>query len=358
MKRIVVFCCALVVGIATCAAGEETARKRGDFLTPRELAELGKKSKVSYATTIVENSAELPAFRHPGFPKSGPREETLYPVISVGPDGSRVLSSFRPSPIAKKALEDAEPLFQARKYAEALPIYLDALLKDPKCYVLYLSIGDCYLFAGNPVAALDNYDKAREINPSDYHVYWFRASALVELSKVEEARHSYARALAMSPRNPSILKAINAKSSRLGVRATEELFHPRATARPEGDEFRIYTPDIPYWYLYGLCRAVWLAEEEHRKELTGDSEHHWTNTEELECTAILLASYRTYRDEGKGPRDPELDLLLEVLSSKQLGAFVDYEFGSRVTPDYTIYLDDNSQERIARFVEQWVFQKQ
>ncbi len=356
MKAFVVSC-ALVSSITSWAAGEETTGRRGHLLTPRELAELGDKSEVQYATTIVKSVSELPTLRHPGFPKGGPLQGTPYPEISRESGGSRSLFSFRLSAIASKALEEAEPLFQSKQYSQALPIYREASLKDPKCYVLFMSIGDCYLFSGNPVAALDNYDKAVALNPDDFHGHWFRASALLELGKPEEARHAYARALAMSPRNQLLLKAINARSGRLGIRAKEELFHPRATARPEGDTFVIYTMEGLHWWLYGLCKAVWLAEEGHRRDLTGSTDHRWTNTEELECMANLLASYGTDKDEGKSAPEPELDLLLEILSSGNIGSFVNYEFGSQFSADYTILLDDESQADLSRFVEQYVFEK-
>ena len=206
MKSVVVSC-VLVASFTSWAAAEEKPGKRGHFLTPRELAELGDKSEVQYATTIVKNGSELPTFRHPGLPKSGPLQGTPYPEISRGAGGSRSLFSFQPSAVASEALEEAEPLFQSKEYTQALPIYREASLKDPKCYVLYMSIGDCYLFSGNPVAALDNYDKAIALNPDDFHGYWFRASALLELGKPKEARHAYAKALAMSPRNQTLFAA-------------------------------------------------------------------------------------------------------------------------------------------------------
>src|SRR6266849_3673254 len=216
-KRTFAVSCVLVASTSSWAGVEETPGKRGHFLTPRELAELGDTSEVQYATTIVKNVSELPTFRHPGLPKSGPLQGTPYAEISRGLGGSRSLSSFHLSAIASKALGEAEPLFESKQYSQALPIYREASLKDPKCYVLYMSIGDCYLFSGNPVAALDNYDKAIALNPDDFHGYWFRASALLESGKPEEARHAYARALAMSPRNQALLKAINTRSGRLGI---------------------------------------------------------------------------------------------------------------------------------------------
>lgn len=358
-KRSVALYCALVLTTFGSLKGSEgEPKKRGEFLTPSEFAELGEKSKVQYATHIVKSGAELPSFRHPGYPKDGASPETTYPQISEGNDGHRSLLLFRPSAIADKALKQAEPLLQKKEYDLALPIYLEASQEDPKCYLLYLSIGDCYLFSGNPVAALDNYDKAIDLNPDDFHGHWFRASALVELGRMTDARHSYARALALSPGNPSLLKAINARADRLGFNATEEIFHPQATAQPEGDAYVIYTVDVTHWWIYGLCKAVWLAEPEHRKDLTGSSDHRWTNTEELECMANLLARYEIDRDEEEMPAEPELDRLMEVLHAKSLGAFVDYEFGSQVSRDYTLLIGRESQDKIVRFVEQYVFQQQ
>jgi len=71
----------------------------------------------------------------------------------------------------------------------------------------------------------------------------------------------------------------------------------------------------------------------------------------------LLASYGTDKDEGKGAPEPELDLLLEILSSGNIGSLVNYEFGSQFSADYTILLDDESQADLSRFVEQYVFEK-
>ena len=347
---------ALTMAIGLSLVAAETVAKRGRFLTPKELAELGDKSEVQYATRIVESGTDLPGFRHPGFPKDGPLQGTPYPDIVEASDGSRSLFSYRLSAIAIKALEEAEPLFQARQYADALVIYRDASLRDPKCYVLYLSIGDSYLFSGNALAALESYEKAIELNPHDFHGYWFRGSALLELGKVDEARRAYARAVAMAPRNAALLAAINSRATRLGIRPIAEIFHPLAVARPEGDGFAIYAVEGLHWWIYGLCKAVWQAEEGHRKDLTGRPEHRWTTTEELECTGNLLASYRTGREEEKVPAEAELDLLLRVLDSGDIGGFVNYEFGSQLSPDYALLLDRDSQAKVLRFVERYVFQ--
>jgi len=116
-----VYC--LVPGLSAVQAGEKVKTEPSKFLAPAELAELAEKSKVSYATTILKGGENLPAFTHPGYPKDGSASATPYPQIAKGPNGSRTLTSFSLSAIAKKALEDAEGHYQANEYPEALAIY-------------------------------------------------------------------------------------------------------------------------------------------------------------------------------------------------------------------------------------------
>ena len=363
MVRSSAFCrgigAAAVIAVAVTMGGSSAVRaeekKRAAFLSPAEMAELGDKSKVQYGTKIVKDASELPEFRHSGFPKEA-LKPLLNPMVAVGDDGSRSLFQVKFSEATLKALGKAEERYQAKQYLEALEIYRAAAEADPKCAVLHLNMGDCYLLSGNAMAALEQYEMATTLNPADFHGYWFQGSALAELKKYDKARHAYARALAMSPRYPGLIEAINKRSDELGVKAEAEIFHPKAMARPEGDSFVVHTVDLTHWWLYGLCKAIWLAEPDHREALTGHREHRWTNTEELECTANLVAMYHTRRDAGETPVEPELDRLLDVLGAQQLDAFVNYEIGSRFSPEFVLYLDETEQEKVARFVEKYVFQ--
>lgn len=332
-------------------------KERASFLAPPELAGLAEKSSVQYGSTIVKDPGELPEFRHPGYP-SEPRKSLENPMISVGPGGSRTLTQFQFTPKTAEALEKAEELFSAEDYGAALEIYQAAVADDPKCYLLHRDIGDCYFLTGNFKLALNAYEKSTALNTANFHGFWYQGSALTELKKYPKARRMYARALAMSPRYAKLIEAINSRSYKLKIKAEEEIFHPKAMARSEGDSYVVYTVEPNHWWIYGLCRAIWLAEPDHREALTGSREHDWTSTEELECIANLLERYATSRKSGETPAEPELDRLLEVRDAKLLDAFVSYEFGSRVLPDFVICLDEDQQERIARFVERFVFQPQ
>jgi tetratricopeptide (TPR) repeat protein len=348
---------AIATGARSGLRADESEKK--PYMTAQEMLALAEASKVQYVFDTVKSADKLPAYRHPAWPQK-PLSRTPDPYVEVHPDGSRSLGRIQFSKETTEAMRKADVFFQKKQYLEALEIYREAAKADPKCHLLALDMGDCYLFSGNLPAAVEQYEKAIALNPADFHGYWYRASALLELKRQDEARHAYARALAMVPRYPEILKAIHARSDRLGIDVREAIFHPKAAAQQKGDKFIVSTvvekPPRPYWLVYGLCRAIWMAEEDHRLAMTNHREHNWTNTEDLECTGNLLAMYDAMKEDGKVPADPELDLLYGALMDRQLDAFVGYEFGSQATPDYALYLDDAQQERMADFVEKYVFQ--
>ena len=68
----------------------------------------------------------------------------------------------------------------------------------------------------------------------------------------------------------------------------------------------------------------------------------------------MLARYKSERDSGRTEPEPQLDSLLEAVDKDLLSAFVFYEFGSRVTPHFSILLPAESQEMIARYVADYV----
>lgn len=307
----------LSFSLATTGWAGESAR----LLTAQELAELGDKSKVSFATRIMRDRAELPILPHPGYSNDGMVEPLPYPAIFTAADGSRSLGSFQCTPGAMKALQKAEPLFQEKAYDSARAIYETALVEDPGCYLLALNAGDCHLLSGKADRALHFYDQAIKLNPADFHGYWFRGSALVTLGRAEEARVAYSQALALSPRQPNLLTAIKSKANELGIDVRDEPFQPSATADLDGNGVTVYTVDRSHWWIYGVCRGIWLAEESHRLQMTGEARHHWTNTEDLECLGALLAQYKSSRDAEETAPEQQLDMLLDVRDSHLLNGF-------------------------------------
>lgn len=331
------------------------AESKTRFFTPQELADHGEKSEVSYATTIVSRPEELPTIRQAQAPNDVEFSRLAFPRIIEERDGTRTLVATTVTENTLEALTTAEPLFDRDQYDEARAIYEAALLSDPTSHVLLSHVGDCLLLSDQAEQALEYYDKSIKINPDDFHGYWYRASAQFALKRYEDARLSYSRALAMAPFHQEILQTVKSRSELLNIQEVRENgFSAQATARAEGEVYRNYTVDKTYWWLYGLCKAVWLAEEDHRLRLTGRAAHNWSSTEELECLGVLLARYKSMRDSGGTQVEPQLDVLLKVLEAGLLGEFISYQFGSKITPHFTILLPTESQEQIAGYVSEFV----
>lgn len=338
---------------ATRAWAGETARLH----TPAQIADIGGKSKVAFATKIVDAPEDVPEVRHPAWPAEGAVDPVPYPKVAVAADGGRALVYFECAPEAMEMLEKAEPLFQGKHYGRAKAMYDAALLADPTCYLADLSAGDCRLLSGDAASAVSYYEKARAANPFDYRVHWFLGDALLAAHRFDEAREAYVQALVLSPRNAKVLKAVASHAAKLEIEVHDVPFRPSAAAKLEGQGVTIYTVNGAHWWIYGVCRGLWLADTSYRVEMTGSAAHDWTSTEDLECLGALLSSYETLRSGGKAADEPQLDSLLEVRDRGLLGAYVLYEFGSHLSPNFTLLLPDASRDAIAGYVRAFVMPK-
>ncbi len=233
----------------------------------------------------------------------------------------------------------------------ALKLYKAALTEDPDCYVLHSHIGDCHLQSGRPEQALAAYDKSIALNPSDFRGYWFKGTALVRLGRVEEARRAYAEALALSPHNEKILKLLKSAQEEIGIDLNDTPFRPFGSAKRTDEGVTVYAAEPTHWWVYGLCKAIWIVEESHRKQQTGKSKHRWTNTEERECLGALLNYYHTKREASETEAEPQLDRLLAVADDGMLHEFILYEFGARTSPHFMLLLDDETRGDVADYIE-------
>jgi tetratricopeptide (TPR) repeat protein len=343
----------LLIGLTAATSAVPAEERR--FLTPQEIIQLVDRSDVSYAITVLDDTETVPIHSHPALSKAGSLEPLPFPQIAKSPDGGRRLLNYPLSDSTLRALERAEPLFDSSKFDEALRIYLVAAEMEPGCCVLHRQIGDCHGLTGRPGAALVSYDRAIELNPVDFRSHGSKAIALLDLGRTEEARDAFARALALSPQNREILRVIRPSQDELGIDLYDTPFTPRASARDEGDEIAVYTAEPTHWFVYGLCKAIWIGEESHRKEFTGKKDHRWTTTEEQACFRALVAMYSSQRETKEIEADPELDRLLRILKDGMLQSFILYEIGSKTSPHFTILFDEDTLNDLVEYVNRYVF---
>ncbi|MBN2493486.1 MAG: tetratricopeptide repeat protein [Deltaproteobacteria bacterium] len=279
-SKAMAMCLAALLSCAGCATGsantkgprlEGSKRKSPKLKRPAELfAILERSDRTYYSSTLDEYDGDLPFdFLDSLFPRRD--AEHAFPWIEV--DGEkRTLVEFRVIPEAADAVNEAEAHFQKGEYEQAAVCYRRAIDAQPDCYIAFMHMGDCFMFRQNPMKALQLYDEAIRINPWDFHPYLYKGNALAALGRFQDAKEAYIDALARMPRRDSVLKCAGQRAAEMGVEVRTKLFDPQVVIQEKKDgSIWFYAGDErglgPVWLAYGACKAVWLGEPEHRKEM-------------------------------------------------------------------------------------------
>lgn len=162
------------------------------------------------------------------------------------------------------------------------------------------------------------------------------------------------KSLELKPRNAILLSALEKARGRMG-KAEPEVMVPRGFVRKEGEAISIYADiERPEWLAWANCKALWMVDEGHRKDMLGTTDYGWSTVEELECLGSLMAIYQARKASGDGAGDDRLDRLGSIIDDGLAPAFVIYELGSRVDPQIVLRLDDKFRVLIKRYVEKYV----
>lgn len=351
---------AVVLALATHAAAADpvASRKpagRRPFLEPFEIMKRLEASPVEFRIEGIEALQDVARGKLADETWKQLVEPIDYPKVKR--KGGTITLEAWPRPKAVEApMRKAEEAFQQKDYAEAANWYRKALVAAPDFYIAHAYLGDTHLFGGadGAKAAIAEYDLAIAANPDDYRLYFFRANAHRHLDQRDAALADLRRSLVLKPRNPILLGAVQKAKGTLG-RPEPEVFVPRGFVRREGEAVGIYADiDRPEWLAWANCKALWLADAAHRKEMLGSTNHGWSTVEELECLGSLVVIYESRKKKGEGTTDDRLDRLSHIIEDGLAPAFVVYELGSRVDPQIVLRLDDEFRKLMARYVEKYV----
>jgi hypothetical protein len=271
-------------------------------------------------------------------------------------EGRRSIQAWPENPKAEALIAQGEEHYRARRYAEAAKLYEQALAMCPDCYLARAYLGDALLFGGDAASALVHYQKATELNPHDFRLYYFQGSALVRLGRLKEALKAWAWSLVLNPRNP-VLRQFFRQNQELGLVIRGDVLVPRGFARKEGEEVVVeFDPDYgAAWLAFANCKALWLGEPSHRQEMIGTTGHYFSSIEETECLASVAMVHMGQKEQGtEGPTDPSLDRLMAVIGDGMIMELVLFEIAARVHPQYTLTLDDAERQRLLTYVLQHV----
>lgn len=108
---------------------------------------------------------------------------------------------------ASDHLEFARKLMSAGKYSDALPHYHEAINNDPNNYLTYFKRATVFLALNRPTSALEDLNKALELNPKFTSALGQRANLHVKLGNLDDAYVDYEQHLMLEPNNNDVLQS-------------------------------------------------------------------------------------------------------------------------------------------------------
>lgn len=105
---------------------------------------------------------------------------------------------------ASDHLDSAKELLSAGRYSDALPHFHEAINSDPGNYLTYFKRATVFLALNRPKSALDDLNKALELNPKFTSALSQRANLHVKMGNLDEAHIDYERYLSTDPDNNDV----------------------------------------------------------------------------------------------------------------------------------------------------------
>lgn len=275
------------------------------------------------------------------------------PQLRAGPHGSSVENAVM-APKTAALVAQAEPLFQAKDFAGAEAIYAEAVAAAPNDYQALLPWAETAFYQEHFDQALERYQRAIDADPVDHRAWEYRGEVLLVLGRREEALAAYVHALALRPRWPNLIAAINNRAQGLRVHVAPLYLSPelRMISAPSG--VALETGRGAHWFGFGLCKMRWATDAHYRVEKTGSAEHRFTGKEERACLEGLLSVYRSELAKGKVDSDPGLNAALKIQEEGLLPELLLYEVMSRADGNLGARLPEAERTRLERYVREWV----
>jgi tetratricopeptide (TPR) repeat protein len=210
-----------------------------------------------------------------------------------------------------------------------------------------LNAGDARLFGGEPMAALDLYRRAQLADPFDHRGYFYAANTLLMLGRREEAILDYAEALARRPRHALLRAGIEARGKYLGRRLRGDVLQFEGFVRQGSEAIEIFAQPTGAWIAWTTCKAFWLGDASHRRQMLGSEVPVFSNVEELECLRAMLQGYEQDRATDA---DPSLEELRNIARGGELDVLVLLELATRVDPHAALRIPARARPRLVRYV--------
>ncbi|RYZ86003.1 MAG: tetratricopeptide repeat protein [Proteobacteria bacterium] len=321
--------------------------------SPAQLMAIIETSKIEYTMDDLEKLKADPTY----IPTNVSKKVKRMPWIEDR-GGSKVLMDFKLNEASVNVMLEGEAFFRKQDFQSALKKYEEAVKIQPNNYLALSHIGDSYVSMNQHAQAIPYFDQAIAANPYAFETYIRKGVALSLLKRWPEAKESYVSALALYPRNPFVLDELRVHSEVMKIKVAGDLFKPKSIARMKGGQPYTYTdtksPDAQAWLVYGLCRAIWLAEPPIPKEAPKGGDIEWEATEDVECLGSALTLYEGLKKNEKLQPVLEFERVKKILEKGYFYEFLLYQFASQVNPMVTLGVSSEQMKRLKEFIRIFV----
>ncbi len=293
----------------------------------------------------------------------------------TGTGDAKKLIDWVVKPEAVKLLDEAEALFQAKKYAEAGEKYQAAAIADPEAVNAYLFYGDSLLFGKNDAErALAQYRKGIALDPTLPMGHLYASTALTRLGRLDEAREEIIQALVDHPAYEAVWKILAEQPTAWGNKPVVRYkFEPPAgyLGVPGKNGIDMYAGSDLRWLGYVTCKAVWANEARFSKSHVAGG---WSLDEERACVLNQVqARYNTAEgtleeaQKKKGIKKPDIkgeDILaamdplerhiLEAAKANMLDGYIVFEIIGQHCPISTSIMVDEARKNLEAYIRTYV----
>jgi len=238
--------------------------------------------------------------------------------------------------------------------------YFEMLRLEPRFGRGYVAVGDTYYEDGDYTAAGLWYDRALDLDSTDYAAWRSLGRCYQAIGLLAEARDAAIRAVMYNYQDEESWDFLSTVGFMLDYSVARRRVDKRVEMfqTPDGAIHILADSSLAdgaqtAWISYGAVRAVWRYEGRFAARISPRQPYRPTFEEQVEATATLAAVW------GRGQRDSaefddQLDRLWGIVQVGYLAEYVIFEEMAADDPDIMAYLPADVLARVREYIRRFV----
>lgn len=290
-----------------------------------------------------------------------PLAQNLLQLLQQMPENGSI--KFSDNPQAQQVIQEGEAAFSRRDFDAALKDYARALQIEPSSYPATLFTANTYDRKNDFANAATWYGKAILLDPNVETAYRYYADMLAKQGDMKQARSMLIHAAVAEPYNKMVWRELNAWATinntklnflLVGVpisKSDQKLVGLKPSSLPPEELWRA-------WQAYYTVKENWKKEGEFRKRYPKEAAYRRSLAEESEALTAAAKSLQNLRESEKTAGllagDPSANLLLKLYEAGMVEPYVLFSLGDEgIARDYSKYRAEN-RGKLEEYMDKFV----